>query len=186
MQEPGATWPTMRAPLTSSSLLTYVEDRHCVSPPSCSLTFSLLALSSSLAMRADEAPIAEPTELPCHRCSLSYKPPTPAPSSPSDARWIGRAPLPFRCLFRPPERHHRQFGRPQAAGSYGRPPVGSLHLGRAPLQVRAAPFCCDATARRWGGAPLAGVTVPATSSTLNDAKDISRNLKKWEGLSTKP
>ena len=61
--------------------------------------------------------MAATAELLCHHCSLSYNPPMPTQSSPSDARRTVHPPSPLRHLFRPPERRRRQFRRARATGS---------------------------------------------------------------------
>ena len=83
--------------------------------------------------------MAGPAELPCRRCSLSYNPPAPAQSSPSEARGTVRPPSPLRRLFRPPECHRRLFRRARAAGHRGQAATSHLRPCRGLPRACASP-----------------------------------------------
>ena len=120
--------PLCRAPACSTALPHAVPARDPLYARFLSLLLAPLRTRAASAM-------AGPAELPCRRCSLSYNPPAPAQSSPSEARGTVRPPSPLRRLFRPPERRRRLFRRARATGHHGQAATSHLRPCRGPPDV---------------------------------------------------
>ena len=122
--------PLCRAPACSTALPHAVPARDPLYARFLSLLLAPLRTRAASAM-------AGPAELPCCRCSLSYNPPAPAQSSPSEARGTVRPPSPLHRLFRPSERRRHLFRRARATGHRGQAATSHLRPCRGLLRARA-------------------------------------------------
>ena len=114
-------------------------------PERLALTPSALPMRSrSLSVpcvRARARPtMAAAVELPCHRCSLAYSSPAPAPSLATHPSHHDAPPAPLFRSPRPPEHRRRQFRRAQATGFYGRTTTGRVGPSWAAQRVRTDPL----------------------------------------------
>ena len=130
--------------------------------------------------------MAGPAELPCRRCSLSYNPPAPTQSSPSEARGTVRPPSPLHRLFRPPERRRRLFRLARATGHCGQAATSHLRPCRGLLRARVSPaqpqhpsFAAD---EHRSGRNHELRRAPLLCSAREGEEDLAREEKQVQGV----
>ena len=170
--------PLCRAPACSTAL------PHAV-PARDPLHTCFLSLLAPLRAKATSA-MPRPAELLCRRCSLSYNPPAPTQSSPSEARGTVRPPSPLHRLFRPPERRRRLFRLARATGHCGQAATSHLRPCRGLPWARASPvqpqhpsFAAD---EHRSGRNHELRRAPLLCSAREGEEDLAREEKQVQGV----